>query len=281
MAALSVGEALDGVAEHGARHFRGMIVEEFQQQFHTAVFSYLAQQPAGGFVNQVVGMVEQFSGNTQGVVVASFAHRCHGGYNGHALVPQVAVHSGEFVKDGGFGGVAYNPVAQNLGGDEVDQVPVVSAVEDGEVEIDGGAAIVVSFLPPVDFNEHEEPGEAYFVPGRGREGVDVGNLRFVAMVADHGACQGHHDAEKAVALAILAGTGLEESLQDGGAVGIGQVVEFSGGFFGCVHGECRRKGKGHAPPRGGDMAFVDRCRDNSESYSSASLLSAYALSSFS
>ena len=48
----------DGVAEGGARHLVGMLVEEVAKEVHPYPFTHLAQHPAHRLVHEVVGMME-------------------------------------------------------------------------------------------------------------------------------------------------------------------------------------------------------------------------------
>ena len=65
-------EFLYGIAQHGARHGGAAGVEILLQALGVALAG-LAQQPAYGFVDKVVGVVKQDVGNGVGVVPAPVA----------------------------------------------------------------------------------------------------------------------------------------------------------------------------------------------------------------
>ena len=49
---------LDGVAEHSAGHFVGMLAEEVTKDIHRDTLTHLTEHPADGLMHEVVGMVE-------------------------------------------------------------------------------------------------------------------------------------------------------------------------------------------------------------------------------
>ena len=60
------GEAFDGVAEHGAGHGGGAGGEEGGEG-GAVVFADFAEEPADGFVDEVVGMVKEEVGDGEAV----------------------------------------------------------------------------------------------------------------------------------------------------------------------------------------------------------------------
>ena len=49
---------LDGVAEHSAGHFVGVLAEEIAKEIYGASFTHLSEHPSNRFMHQVVRMVE-------------------------------------------------------------------------------------------------------------------------------------------------------------------------------------------------------------------------------
>lgn len=129
-------------------------------------------------------------------------------------MPEPAVHGGELVEEGYFVGVECEPVAEDFRGYHVDEVPVVSAVDDRKVIVDDHpeSAEVAALLKAVVYlDKQEESGEAQFVVLGIEEWLDVGELGAALVFLSQGAGDGHPHSEKAVALAVLAGGGLEEA----------------------------------------------------------------------
>lgn len=76
--ALLGGEFFDGIAEHGARHGGGMLIEESEQDAFGA-FAGFAQHPAGGFVDQVFTIHEQAFSKSERIIEIVVADEMLGG----------------------------------------------------------------------------------------------------------------------------------------------------------------------------------------------------------
>lgn len=62
-------ELFDGVAEHCAGHRGRVEVEEGEELREATVLADFAEHPSGGFVDEVVGLVEQALGDAERGVV--------------------------------------------------------------------------------------------------------------------------------------------------------------------------------------------------------------------
>ena len=218
------GEVLDGVAEGGARHVVGVATEEVAEEVDADALAHFAQHPPDGFVHEVVGMVEVDFGVTQaprGVAhLEGFPRTDHA----DALPPEVGavcegVDEGALVADEGG---EHEPVAEDFGCGEVDEVPVVGAVGVGEIELGEGVAALhgVGVVDeafggcPLELcDQQEESAEAYFVPRAVEEGGDFVGGEVVGVACDL-ACLRDAQSEELVAFAVLAFCCLEEAHED-------------------------------------------------------------------
>lgn len=82
------GEALDGVAEHGPGHcLVAPIARQKRFQCGLVPLSGLAQEPANGFVDEVVGVMEENVGDGESVFQLPMPDECHGADDTDALLP--------------------------------------------------------------------------------------------------------------------------------------------------------------------------------------------------
>ena len=208
------GELFDGVAEHCAGHRGRVEVEEGEELGEASVLADFAEHPARGLVDEVVGMAEKALGDAERGVVDSRTDEAPVRDDPYPLMPESAVHGGELVEEGNFVWVECEPVAEDFRGYHVDEVPVVSAVDDGKVVVDNhpeSAEVAALLEAVVDFDKQEESGEAELVILGIEEWLDVGKLHAALVFLSQGARERHTHPEKAVALAVLAGGGLEEA----------------------------------------------------------------------
>ena len=149
------GEFFDGVAEGGAGHgevagggfwgacgrFCGGGVGGLEPSFEggAVAFSGFAEEPADGFVDEVVGVVQEDVGDGEGVGELAGADEGHGADDADALFPEGAAVAGEVVEEGAV--FVEEPLPEQGIAAEVDEVPVVDAVDVGEVEIDAGSLV--------------------------------------------------------------------------------------------------------------------------------------------
>ena len=77
---------LYGIAERGAVHLMGMVVEIAFKSGHVA-FAHLAQHPPHGLVYQVVGMMHKYCGEMQAVVVLVGTNQHLASHHGYAQFP--------------------------------------------------------------------------------------------------------------------------------------------------------------------------------------------------
>ncbi len=229
------GEFFDGVAEGGAGHgevagvLRGGCgrfcsggVGGLEPGFEggAVAFPGFAEEPADGFVDEVVGVVQEDIGDGEGVLELAGADEGHGADDADALFPEGAAVAGEVVEEGAV--FVEEPLPEQGVAAEVDEVPVVDAVGVGEVEVDAGALAVRGLAFVVeDFDEGEEGGEAEFVVVAPDAFFEVGEINFSPGRFDDFAGRGDLDSQELIAFAVLAGAGLEEAGEAGDQGGVG------------------------------------------------------------
>jgi hypothetical protein len=197
------------------------------------VFADFAEEPADGFVDEVVGMVKEEVGDGEAVGKVAAADEVHGGDDGDALFPE-AGGAGEAVEEGAV--AVFEPDAEEFVAGEVHEVPVVDAGGMGKVEVHAFASgVLVAMGAGEALEEDEEGGEPCFVPGGGEEGVEDGEGS-VGVASGDVALGGDGDAEEEVAFAVFAGTCLEKAGEVDGFFGGTRGSEFGEDGFGCHDG---------------------------------------------
>ena len=104
-------ELLDGVAEGGTRH-RFVAWSQIGDKGELVVFAHLAQEPAYGPVDQVVGVMQKDVGNGQTVIVLVMTDKGHAADDGYALFPEAFAMGGEVVEESAV--FVEKPIAENL-----------------------------------------------------------------------------------------------------------------------------------------------------------------------
>ena len=123
-------------------------------------FTDFPERPPDGFVDEVVGVVEEELGEGEGVCEVVFADEMVGGDDGDALAPEV-MGFGEFVEDRAVGFFGEG-CAEDVGSRRIDQIPIVDIVE--MIEIDGDDVfLLVGISTPELIDEDKESGEAAFM----------------------------------------------------------------------------------------------------------------------
>src|SRR5918994_1407519 len=123
---------LYGVAEHRARHRRGVSVEEGSQS-PAVLLARLAQPAAGGLVDQILLVVEQHLGDPEGVVHIAVPDEEVGADDGGAAFPHV-LGARQLVED--LARFVGQVAADDVRAGHVDQVPVVDPVRASQVEVE-------------------------------------------------------------------------------------------------------------------------------------------------
>ena len=84
---LRLGELLDGVTEHGAGH--GLVArKQIRLQGRFIFLAGFAEEPADGFVDEVVGVMEEDVGDGEGVVELAVADKSHCADDTDTLLPK-------------------------------------------------------------------------------------------------------------------------------------------------------------------------------------------------
>jgi len=159
----------DGVAQRGSRDARVVGFEKREKS--CAVFTPgFAEDPADGFVHQVVFVGEQGFGDAKGVVEVAGADEGHGRDDGDAALPEI-FGSAQLVENGAR--ICFEVLAENGAARDVDEVPVVDAAGVAEIEDDDLLAclfIAALVLRYKDF----KGGAAVFVEFRVEERFQIG-----------------------------------------------------------------------------------------------------------
>ena len=156
------GEALDGVAEGGAGDALDVCTEEVAEGDDVA-FAGLAEQPAVGFVHEVVRVGEVAVGQLEGEGGVALPDPVHGGDDGDALVPHPfrlsqAAQAVGVVRLESF-------AAEDLVSRQVDEVPVVDAVAVCLVKVGHGGAHGRTFGSFIMLHKDQQAAEAHLVQG--------------------------------------------------------------------------------------------------------------------
>src|ERR687897_1473763 len=123
---------LYGVAEHRARHPRGVFVEEGSQS-PAVLLARLAQPAAGGLVYQVLVIVQQDFGDLERVGHVTLPDEVGGGDDGGPALPQ-AFGARQLVQD--IARFVGEVASDHVWSGEVDKVPVVDPVRAPQVEFE-------------------------------------------------------------------------------------------------------------------------------------------------
>ena len=141
--ALSFGEFLDGIAECRAGHgtitgvFRvrlgmrnGTVMRAWGEEegFQTGFVALpgFTEEPADGFLYEVVRVMQEDVGNREGVVQLSMTDERHGADDADALLPDSAAFTGKVVEESAV--FVQKPLPQQRVTRQVHQVPVVNVV---------------------------------------------------------------------------------------------------------------------------------------------------------
>ena len=106
---LLLRKLLDGVPQHRARH---LLIARFQIVFERllVLLACLAEQPAYGFVDQVVRVVQEDIGNGKSVVELPVADESHGADDADTLLPERLAAARELIEQGAV--LVQQPFAQ-------------------------------------------------------------------------------------------------------------------------------------------------------------------------
>ena len=168
-------ELFDGVAEHGAGHLAvaghrcftafSMTVVQNALQIHLqclpVALSRLAEEPADGFVDQVVRVMKENISNGERVVKLPVPDEGHGGDDADALLPDGLAAAGQIVQDAAV--FVQQPHAEQWIAAQVHQVPVVDTVGMGEVEIDAAAAVGFRLRMREDIHQRQQSRQPQLV----------------------------------------------------------------------------------------------------------------------
>jgi len=157
-----------------------------------------------------VGVVQEDVGDGEGVRELAVADEGHGADDADALLPDCFAIAREVVEEGAV--AVEEPFAEERVAGEVDEVPVVDAV--GVIQIEFDALLLLDrrlLRVPEDLHEGEQGGEAQLVVLAGDAFFEVVETRLPPAFADDRARHGNLDSQELVALAVLAGAGLEEA----------------------------------------------------------------------
>lgn len=155
------GEFFDRVAQHGAGHLGGVLVEESQQWLCIA-FADLAEHPAAGFVHEIVRVRQKEGAESERVGEVTGTHEGLSGEDGDALLPE-AGGGGEGVEHGAV--APEQPCTEDMRGTAIDEVPVVDPFRVGEVEADEALLSGGVLLGPTESTpKHEQGEQPLFMP---------------------------------------------------------------------------------------------------------------------
>ena len=223
-----------------------------------AAFPHFAEHPSHGFVDEVVGMVEQKVSDAQGVSIFVVADEHPVGDDGNTLLPKAGAQ-GQTVEDGAVWHAAVGegmeqPVSENLWARHVDEIPVVGPM--GMLQVEGGnffssgchfRCVLASACGQCGLHfldEQEQTAKACLVPGGEQKVMDFGQGDLQSGFLDHHAGLGTFQPDEAVAVAVFPCAGLEKAAEH---LALAFVMHGEKGFregLGSVwHGGGKGKGK--------------------------------------
>ena len=169
MLSLLRSEFFDGVAQHGARHRGGVLIEESEQDAFGA-FASFSQHPTGGFVDQVFGITEQSFAKGERIVEIVVPNEVLGGHDRDAAIPERRGFGQ--LREWGSGAVdQISP--DDVGGGAIDEVPVVDGMFVLQVKLVHGAAMFRSAFGDLQ-NEDHERDVAMLMDGGVQKRADLG-----------------------------------------------------------------------------------------------------------
>jgi len=157
-----------------------------------------AQHPAGGLVDQVLGVMEEDFGEREGIVDVTVANEPPGGDDGDAAIPE-ARRFRQFIEKALVAGE--EPGADDVGRAVVHTVPV--ADETAVAQVEAKNLFLASFAGFQKLNAQDHVGQRTFVVNnRSHELADVGQGEMREFLRDFARrCGG--DAEEGVTSAVL------------------------------------------------------------------------------
>lgn len=201
-------EPLYSITEHGARHNRGMGVEEIVQLHIASALAHLTQHPSGSLVYELMGMRHITLGQFNRDIEASVTNQCQRRHYSNALLPQV-VTLAEPVKHFIVGTLIYM-LAQNIRCRQINEVPVVGL--DGIVDIELNQRFPERRIAAgslVLLHHDKQSRQAILMYGRVEHNGKVGKIGNKVTLG-YGTIVGHGKSDENITLAILSGTRLEE-----------------------------------------------------------------------
>ena len=201
----------------------GVLAQEVAQQFHADPLAHLAQHPADGFVHQVVRVMQVHFGVAQTPRSLALLQGLPGAHHADALAPEVVaarlrIQNAALVAQTGR---QQQPVADNFGRGDIDQIPVVGtlgvaqvqrqdfvAPRDGGILLDAARAALLLELR----HQQQQAAQPHFMPGRVQERDNFVQRRAFRLFC-HRPRLPHLDAQKLVAMAVLPRRGLEKTHQ--------------------------------------------------------------------
>ena len=176
-------------------------------------FASLTEQPAIGFVHEVVRVGEVAEGQLEGQIRVPLPQPVHGGDDGNAFVPY-PLGVRKAAEEVGVVRVE-RLAAEDLIRRQVHQIPVVDVRAMTEVEVGRGRAYRPRPGPLISLHKHQQTAEAHLVKVALKKPTQILVARLGIIPTRHAAHPWHGHPEEAIALAILSRAGLEEARQVG------------------------------------------------------------------
>jgi hypothetical protein len=179
--------------------------------------SRFAQQPADRFVDQIMTVLQQESGDAKGVIGLAALEKSERGDNGDAALPEVR-GCGERVED--IAGTVDEMLAQNVAAGSINKIPVVEQFCIAQIEAANAFAASIGFGRLILIDQNFCGSRAVFVKGGTQETLNIRQGE-TGEAQSRFANDRNRDAQEAIAFAILAFTGFEKPGEALGAFRIG------------------------------------------------------------
>ena len=200
-----------------------MRFKEVLKRVHVSL-THLAQHPARGFVDEVMGMAEQLLSDAERVGVLMVAYELQRGDDGYALLPKVAALDlaveQTVRRHCAAGKRMEKEFTKDIRRAQVHQVPVVGLAGVAQIELCQLLSLhSIAFLASMRYgllhflHEQQETAEPHFMPLAVKKPLDFRKADRAFCRLNNTSCLRHFQSKELFALAILPLAALEEAHQ--------------------------------------------------------------------
>jgi hypothetical protein len=201
-----VREVFKRIPKHGAGHDGGMPIQKPAFLLSGAVLPHFPQHPPNRFMNQILRILQEQSGDLQGCAAFSTANEVVGRQHCNSPFPKT-FRVGEPDEHGRIASIEMS--SNYVRCREIDQIPVIDAGSVGKIQvINGIPASLVS--PPVLTNKDKERRQPFFMVWRPKQLPDI-SKSCLPVLLRNGPNLRNNDSEKPVSLPVFSWAGFEKA----------------------------------------------------------------------